>query len=73
MEIETKKKRGALRHGLIMLLCCLIPIAILAIMWSLGVSKSYLVIGVMLLCPLLHVVMMAGMKGGKGNNGGHVH
>ena len=72
MEIETKKK-STLRHGLIMLLCCLIPIALLAIMWSLGVSKSYLFIGVILLCPMLHVIMMAGMKGGKGNNGGHVH
>lgn len=72
MEIETKKRSG-LRHGLIMLLCCLIPIAVLAIMWVAGISKNYLFFGVALLCPLLHVIMMAGMNRGKGSGGGHVH
>ncbi len=68
-----KAKESGLRHGLITLLCCLIPVAILAIMWVVGVSKNYLFIGVALLCPLLHLVMMAGMNRGKGGGEGHVH
>jgi len=64
---------GGLKHGLIMLLCCLIPIAILVIMWAAGVSSNYLFLGVVLLCPILHLVMMTGMNRGKGGGGGHIH
>ena len=64
-------KTGGLKHGLIMLLCCLIPIAILAIMWAAGVSSNYLFFGVVLLCHILHLVMMTRMNRGKG--GGHIH
>jgi hypothetical protein len=41
------------RHTLIMALCCLMPLAILAALWMIGVSGSYLVLGLILLCPLL--------------------
>ena len=64
-------KTGGLKHGLIMLLCCLVPIAVLAIMWAAGVSSNYLFFGVVLLCPILHLVMMTRMNRGKG--GGHIH
>lgn len=70
---KRETKTGGLRHGLIMLLCCLIPIGILAIMWAAGVSKNYLFFGVVLLCPILHVVMMSSMNRGKGSGGGHFH
>lgn len=54
------------KHQLIMVACCLIPLAILAVLWAIGVSENYLVFGVILLCPILHIVMMRGMhKGGE--------
>ena len=48
------------KHTLIMVLCCLIPLAILGVLWVVGVSGSYLILAVILLCPLLHVFMMRG-------------
>ena len=54
-----------------MVLCCLIPIAALAVLWAVGVSGSYLIFGVLLLCPLLHILMMRGM--GKEHKGGGDH
>ena len=53
------------KHTLIMVLCCLIPLAILAVLWASGVSGSYLLLGVILLCPLLHIVMMQGRHKGS--------
>lgn len=61
------------KHTLIMLLCCLIPLAILGVLWAIGVSGSYLIFGVLLLCPLLHIFMMRGMPKGSGKEGSHDH
>ncbi len=61
------------KHTAIMALCCLLPLAILAVLWAVGLSGSYLIFGVMLLCPLLHVFMMRGMHKDSGDSGGHVH
>lgn len=57
------------RHTLVMLLCCLAPLAVLGILWAIGVSGNYLIFGVLLLCPLLHVFMMRGMH--KSDREGH--
>jgi len=54
------------KHTLIMVLCCLIPLAILAALWMAGVEGNYLVLGVIVLCPLLHILMMRGRHGGAG-------
>ena len=57
-------KHGPL-HGILMILCCLIPIAALLFFTPQlknlipGVNLSYLVI---LLCPLMHVLMMVFMR-----------
>ncbi len=61
------------KHALIMALCCLIPLAILGILWAIGVSGSYLIFGVILLCSLLHILMMRGMRKGSGEGDGHTH
>ena len=73
MEAKESERKGMSRHTLIMALCCLIPLAILAVLWAIGVSGSYLIFGVILLCPLLHFVMMGRMHKGSADSGGHVH
>jgi len=49
-------------HHLWLLLCCLIPIAAIGAIFffNVVVSTAFLV-GLLLLCPLLHVLMMMGM------------
>ncbi len=61
------------RHLLIMLLCCLVPLVILAVLWAIGVSENYLILGVVLLCPLLHLVMMRGRHASGHDGSGHGH
>jgi hypothetical protein len=73
MATEGSEQKGMSKHALIMVLCCLIPLAILAVLWAIGVSGSYLIFGVILLCPLLHIFMMRGMSKGSGEGGGHAH
>ncbi len=66
METQRPEQKGMSKHTLIMILCCLIPLALIAVLWAVGISGSYLILGVLLLCPLLHIVMMRGMrKGGE--------
>ncbi len=73
MGLEESGQKGMSKHTLIMVLCCLIPLVILGVLWAIGVSTGYLILGVVLLCPLLHLVMMRGMHKGGGNNGSHIH
>ncbi len=61
METKGPEKKGMSKHALIMVLCCLIPLVILGVLWATGVSGSYLIFGVLLLCPLLHILRMRGM------------
>ena len=50
-------------HVLLMLLCCLIPLAGIAAIALFRVpASSVLYFGLVLLCPLMHVVMMATMR-----------
>ena len=53
-------------HLVLMLLCCLIPIALIAAVavfgFSLGVFTPYLPIALVLLCPLMMFFMMRGMQ-----------
>lgn len=68
METQGSEHKGMSRHSLIMMLCCLIPLAILGVLWVAGVSESYLLLGVLLLCPILHIAMMRGMPRDSGHN-----
>ena len=52
------------RHALIMLLCCIIPLAAIFLVAVLGIPLSTLAtVAILLLCPLLHILMMRGMAG----------
>jgi hypothetical protein len=54
------------RHIWIMVLCCLIPVAALGAIFLLKIPASQVItVGLILLCPLSHVLMMA--------LGGHQH
>ncbi len=55
------------KHALMMALCCLIPLVLLGILWIAGVSQNILSFGIILLCPVMHLLMMKNMKHGTQN------
>jgi len=58
------------KHSWMIVLCCAIPIALLVVIYFLGVSNIYVFWLVVLLCPLMHFFMMKYMhddkRSGKG-------
>jgi hypothetical protein len=55
------------KHTLMMVLGCVIPLVLLGILWFAGVSQNILSFGILLLCPIMHLVMMKNMKHGTQN------
>lgn len=50
------------KHTLVMVLGCLIPLVALGILWLAGVSQNILSFGIILLCPIMHLIMMRNVK-----------
>ena len=65
------------KHYLIMLACCLIPLAAFAAIFLFKIpANSVVFFGILLLCPVLHLVMMRNMghpaeRGASSDHAGH--
>jgi len=62
IEVERKSKGIGLKHGLLMILCCLIPIMLVGALPLIGLENMSLSWLFFLLCPLMHIGMMFFMK-----------
>lgn len=68
-EYKENKNTGHMKHGLLMMLGCLVPILVIVGLPLLGINAGRLGSLVFLLCPLLHIGMMAFMmKSGGGKS-----
>ncbi len=52
------------KHALLMVLCCLIPLAALAAVSIFRIpANTVIYVAILLACPAMHLVMMKGMMG----------
>lgn len=59
---DKVQKKFGLKHGLLMILCCLIPIVIAGALPIIGFKNLSWTWILFLLCPLMHIGMMLFMK-----------
>jgi hypothetical protein len=53
-------KKALRNHSLAMIICCAVPLTLFVILSLRGTVGSWAFYGLVLLCPLLHIVMMRG-------------
>ena len=67
-ESDKGGHKMGLKHGLMMILCCMLPILVIAALPFLGLGGGRLASYAFLLCPLMHIGMMFMMrKSGHGS------
>ena len=67
-KFDIKKKIQKIRHNhvLLMIICCIVPLALVfMLVYLFGFSRSYLFWVVLLLCPVMHYFMMKDMHNNK--------
>lgn len=70
---ERKDAMRNNKHTLLMLACCLVPLAAIGVVYLFHAGAgSALFYGLVLLCPILHFVMMRGMMGGHAHHNDHL-
>ncbi|KDR96677.1 hypothetical protein SAMN02745945_00071 [Peptoclostridium litorale DSM 5388] len=62
------ESKNHMKHGLLMMLCCLLPIVIIAGLPLFGIRSGILSSLAFLICPLMHVGMILMMRK-SGNSG----
>jgi hypothetical protein len=62
---KNSRKSGHMKHGWMMLLCCLLPIALIAALPLMGIRIGALSGLAFLICPLMHIGMMVFMMKSK--------
>ncbi len=68
-ENNNGEKKGNMKHGFLMMLCCLIPIVLIAGLPLFGIKAGSSTVLIFLLMPLMHIGMMFMMrKPGKGSS-----
>lgn len=63
---KPRSSKPRRHHGLIMLICCLVPILLIFALIKFGISSRGMFLLLILLCPLGHILMMRG--GHHGHN-----
>lgn len=66
MEPKKETKQGS-KHILIMVLCCLAPMLLVVLLFTVGIG-GILPFLVILMCPLMHFILMRGMHGKHDHN-----
>lgn len=68
MNNNQNGQKMMLKHGLGMMICCLLPILLVSLLPLLGVKAAWLSSLAALICPLSMVFMMFGMRHSHGNS-----
>ncbi len=75
--MNHNNSQGMSKHMLIMLVCCLVPIALIVAVslfgFSLGSLTPFLPYALALMCPLMMIFMMRGMGHDHSTDGEHQH
>ena len=62
------------KHAVIMVLCCLVPLVALVAISILRVpANTVIYVGIALVCPLMHLLVMRGMQHGPEGSAEHAH
>ncbi len=68
---------GMGKHMLLMLICCLVPLALIVAVGTFGLSlgplQGLVPFAAALMCPLMMIVMMRGMMSGHSDDHTHTH